>query len=92
MRASLAVAQPKRRCTVLSVLRDLLKGPGNRAWDLGRFMSAAGLLSLIGAQFHALIIGQVLDVFQFGGGIAAVLGGAGALIALKDKSAPQPPE
>lgn len=76
---------------MLNVLRDLLKGPGNIAWDLGRCMACTGLLSLIGAQFHALAIGQTLDVLQFGGAIAAVLGGAGALIALKDKSASHSP-
>lgn len=73
---------------MIKLLRDLFMGPGNQAWDLGRFMACGGFLSLVGAQFHALYLGQTLDVFQFGGAIAAVLGGAGALIALKDKSAP----
>lgn len=70
----------------MSLLQDLFKGPGNVGWDLGRVMSAFGIVSLVGAQFHAIFMGQALDISAFGVAIAGVLGGAGALIALKDRA------
>ncbi len=70
----------------MKLLRDLFMGPGNTAWDLGRFMAAGSFVSLVGVQIHALIIGQTLDVLQFGTALAAVLGGAGAFIAMKDRA------
>lgn len=71
----------------MTLLRDLFAGPGNAAWDLGRFMAAGSFVSLIAAQTHALIIGQTFDPLEFGGALAALLTGAGALISLKDRAA-----
>ncbi len=76
----------------MRLIRDLFAGPGNAHWDLGRVMAAWGLLALTGSQFHALLIEQPLDVSAFGLAIAAVLGGAGALIALKDRARGTTPE
>jgi hypothetical protein len=70
----------------MSFFRDLFAGPGNAHWDLGRFMAAGSLVSLVAAQFHALVEGQELNIQDFGLALAAVLGGAGALIALKDRA------
>lgn len=72
---------------MVKIIKDLLKGPSNAYWDLGRVLGASGFLSLISAQVYALYLGQAFNVLEFGGAIAAVLTGAGALISLKDNAA-----
>lgn len=69
------------------MLADLLAGPGNASWDLGRIMSALSVLSVIAAAGWNRWSGETIDLMSFGGALAAVLTASGALIALKDRSA-----
>lgn len=69
----------------MSIFSDLFRGPGNKSWELARFMSAGSFLSYTGAFLYALIWkGAVPDWAALGVGYAAVLAGAGAMIGLKD--------
>ena len=69
----------------MSLVSDLLKGPGNKSWELARFMSAGSFTSYTGAFIYALAWkGAVPDWTALGVGYAAVLAGAGAMIGLKD--------
>lgn len=71
------------------LFRDLLTGPNNRHYDLGRVGLALSLLSALGYQGWALFQGQPFDAMVFGGGCAAILGAGGFGIAQKDKARPQ---
>lgn len=68
------------------MLADLLAGPGNRFWDLGRILSALSILGVLGAAGWNVWSGQPIDLMSLGGGLAAVLTAAAALIALKDRA------
>lgn len=67
---------------------DLLKGPDNKAWDLGRILALVSSLSMIAGQVWNMLLGLPLELGPtgFGGGLAAVLGGAAALIYAKDRA------
>ena len=67
---------------------DLLKGPDNLHWDLGRILSLASALSMIGGELWNVLLGLPLELGPtgFGGGLAAVLGGCAALIYAKDRA------
>lgn len=67
---------------------DLLKGPENGHWDLGRILALASSVAMIGGEIWNMLLGLPLDLGPggFGGGMAAVLGGAAALIYAKDRA------
>lgn len=71
-----------------SRLRDLFFGPGNVYLDLGRVLSTIMAVALIGAQLWNMWLGKEVDLGPggLGGGLAAVLTAAAALIAAKDLS------
>jgi hypothetical protein len=67
---------------------DLLKGPDNQHWDLGRILALGSSLSMLGGEIWNVSLGLPLELGPtgFGGGLAAVLGGAAALIYAKDRA------
>lgn len=72
----------------MQFFKDLLKGPGNEAWDLGRILALLSALSMLGGELWNVSLGLPLELGPtgFGGGLAAVLGGAAALIYAKDRA------
>lgn len=68
------------------ILADLFCGPGNFHWDLGRKVVAFCFLAMGVGLVWNIIAGQPVDLGPagLGGGLAAVLGSAAALIAAKD--------
>lgn len=70
----------------MSLVRDLLAGPGNHHWDLGRIASAWGFVMFTGALVWKAIDAQDINLIEVGTGYAALFAGAGALISLKDRS------
>ena len=72
----------------MSLLRDLLAGPGNAHWDLGRIGAAWGFVLVTGAWVFKAVAGQEIDLVELGTGYGAVAAAAGALIALKDRARP----
>jgi hypothetical protein len=66
-------------------LHDILKGIGNRSWDIARLCALWAVLSYSGAFLYALIVlEKVPDWSSLGIGFAAVLAGAVAFVAGKD--------
>lgn len=68
--------------------KDLLKGPGNLYWDLGRVLAFTAALMMLGGQAWNIWLGLPIELGPtgLGGGLAAVLGGMAALIFAKDKA------
>jgi hypothetical protein len=71
---------------IVKWLRDLFYGPGNIYLDLGRILSTLVALALIGGQLWNMYLGKEIDLGPggLGGGLAAILTAAAALIAAKD--------
>lgn len=69
----------------MTILRDLLCGPGNKHWDLVRCGTAIGMASMCGALFYSLYQGIATDFIGFGTGMAALIGALGLGAKLKDK-------
>ena len=69
-------------------LKDLFYGPGNTAADLGRIIGAFGVLMMLGGQVWNVMLGLPLELGPsgLGGGLAAVIGGAAALVYAKDRA------
>lgn len=67
---------------------DLFKGPDNSYWDLGRIVAGLSVFTMIAGQIWNMLLGLPLELGPtgLGGGLAAVLGGAAALIYAKDKA------
>jgi hypothetical protein len=67
---------------------DLLKGPDNQNWDLGRVLSFLSALAMVGGEIWNGLLGMPVELGPtgFGGGLAAVLGGCAALIYAKDRA------
>ena len=65
---------------------DLLKGPGNQYWDLGRCGAALGMVSFNGLAFYKVFAGQDVGLIDYGTGFGAVALAVGGLIALKDRA------
>lgn len=73
----------------MKIIRDLLTGPSNKYYDLGRCGLALSLIAACAYQGYAIYCGQEFGPLEFGGGIAAILGAGGAGIALKDTARPK---
>lgn len=72
----------------MSFFHDILKGIGNRSWDIARLCALWAVFSYSAAFLYALIyLGKVPDWSSLGIGYAAVLAGAVAFVAGKDVSA-----
>jgi hypothetical protein len=69
-------------------LVDLFKGPDNEYWDLGRIVGGLAVFTMICGQVWNMLLGLPLELGPtgLGGGLAAVLGGAAALIYAKDRA------
>lgn len=72
----------------MKIVKDLLKGPGNLAWDLGRIAVASGVLLVIYSTAWNIWLGLPIDLGVTGlpGGLGAFFGGCAALIYAKDKA------
>ena len=72
----------------MKLIKDLLKGPTNAYWDLGRILALVAALMMLGGQVWNIRLGLPLELGPtgLGGGLAAVLGGMAALIFAKDKA------
>jgi hypothetical protein len=72
----------------MKFLRDLLAGPGNDFWDLGRILAFFATLATIAGAVWNVLLGLPLELGPTGfpGGLGVVLGGAAALIYAKDRA------
>lgn len=72
----------------MSFIRDLLKGPGNLAWDLGRLAVASGVILMIVSTAWNISLGLPIELGPTGllGGMGAFYGGCAALIYAKDRA------
>jgi hypothetical protein len=72
----------------MKFLRDLFMNVGNANWDLGRIVGAIGIAMMLGGQAWNIALGLPIELGPtgLGGGLAAVLGGAAALIYAKDRA------
>lgn len=72
----------------MKFLVDLLKGPDNLHWDLGRILALLGSLAMIAAEGWNVALGLPIELGPagLGGGLGAVLAGAAALIYAKDRA------
>jgi hypothetical protein len=72
----------------MKILKDLFYGPGNTAADLGRIIGAVGVLMMLGGQVWNVLLGLPLELGPtgLGGGLAAVIGAAAALVYAKDRA------
>lgn len=73
----------------MGIVRDLLTGPSNRHYDLGRCGLALSLLAALAYQAYAIWQGHPFGPLEFGGGIAAILGAGGFGISMKDTARPK---
>lgn len=69
-------------------LKDLFYGPGNQHLDLARVVGGLAPSTLVAAAAWNVYLGLPIDLGPagFGGGFAAVLTAAAALIYAKDKA------
>lgn len=72
----------------MSVLKDLLKGPGNLAWDLGRVAVGSGVVLMVVSVVWNISLGLPIELGPTGflGGMGAFFGGCAALIYAKDRA------
>jgi hypothetical protein len=72
----------------MKLIKDLFYGPGNLAADLGRIVGALAVAMMLGGQVWNIMLGLPIELGPtgLGGGLAAVLGGAAALIYAKDRA------
>ncbi len=72
----------------MKFLRDLFMGVGNANWDIGRIGGALAVLSMFLAAGWNIALGLPIELGPtgFGGGLAAVLGGAAAWVYAKDRA------
>lgn len=72
----------------MKFLRDLLAGPDNLYWDLGRILAALGSLTLIGGAVWNVLLGLPVELGPtgLGGGFAALFTSCAALIYAKDRA------
>jgi hypothetical protein len=73
---------------MMKFLRDLFMGIGNDHWDIGRIGGGLAVLSMFAAAGWNVMLGLPIELGPtgFGGGLAAVLGGAAAWIYAKDRA------
>jgi hypothetical protein len=69
-------------------LKDLFYGPDNQALELGRVIAFFATFSMLLGALWNVLLGLPLELGPtgLGGGLAAVLGGAAALIYAKDRA------
>lgn len=72
----------------MKLIVDLFKGPGNIAWDLGRFVAFGAGVCMVAGQVWNIILGLPVELGPtgLGGGLGAVMAGQAALIFAKDKA------
>lgn len=72
----------------MKLIKDLFKGPGNLAWDLGRFVAFGAGLAMLAGQAWNIYLGLPVELGPtgLGGGLGAVMAGQAALIFAKDKA------
>lgn len=72
----------------MKFLRDLFMGVGNANWDIGRIGGGLAVLAMFAAAGWNVSLGLPIELGPtgFGGGLAAVLGGAAAWIYAKDRA------
>lgn len=73
----------------MKILKDLFYGPGNEHLDLARVVGGLAPATLVAAAVWNVYLGLPIELGPtgFGGGFAAVLTAAAALIYAKDKAA-----
>lgn len=75
----------------MSFLTHLLTGADNKTHDIGRWFAAFGGLTGIGMSIYDVVINHThFDCQAFGIGMAALAGGVGAMLKLKEGTEPKP--
>lgn len=72
----------------MKFIQDLLKGPGNVAWDLGRLAVATGIVLMAASVVWNISLGLPIELGPTGflGGMGAFFTGCAALIYAKDRA------
>lgn len=72
----------------MKFIRDLLRGPGNLYWDLGRVAVASGVILMVVSTAWNISLGLPIELGPTGllGGMGAFYGGCAALIYAKDRA------
>lgn len=74
----------------MQALRDILTTADGRTHDLGRWLGAAGGATGIGlAIFDVVVLHNPFNMLSFGGGMAALATGVGAMLKLKIDTEPK---
>lgn len=72
-------------------LNDLLTGADNKTHDIGRWFAALSGSTGIGMPVYDTVMNHAhFNVQEFGIGMAALAGGVGALLRLKQDTEPKP--
>lgn len=75
----------------MSVLRSLLTTADGVTHDIGRWLAAAGGSTGIALSVYDVVINKVhFNMLEFGGGMAALAAGVGAMLRLKADTEPKP--
>lgn len=75
------------------ILTQLLTGKDGETHDLGRWMGALSFLIGCALEIYAVVWAkQPFDFLAFGAGVAALAGGIGAMLKLKETTEPPPKE
>lgn len=78
----------KRNGIVKKLIRDCLTGRNNRTYDLGRIMWFQGVQAFILITVYSIYKGYAVDMAAWGTGLAALLFGGGAGLAMKAATEP----
>lgn len=74
----------------MKALRDILTGADGVTHDIGRWFGAAGGATGIALEVYDVVINHVrFDMLAFGGGMAALAAGVGAMLRLKADTEPK---
>jgi hypothetical protein len=74
----------------MSFFRHILTGADNATWDFGRVAGAVAFVVGLGLEVYCVLRGKPFDFTAFGLGVAAMSGGIGALLKLKETTEPKP--
>jgi hypothetical protein len=75
---------------MVQILRDLLTGIDGKTHDIGRWAAFVSFIAGIGLQVYVVVWkAQPFDFTQFGGGVALMAAGIGAMLKLKQDTEPK---
>ena len=80
--------QPEKKYTFKRVVRHTFTGKDNKTVDLGRVMWFVGAVVFMGISVYFVWKTGQWNPLEWGSGLAAINGGSGAAVKLKESSEP----